>query len=196
MIRSVLICLIVHSITISLHAQDPERPIDNAIDSLIYDEEHIELFTEISTLDPKKAALFSAVLPGLGQVYNKQYWKVPFVIAGGVMLGHYIKYRDRLYNSLRSALIAETDADPRTNNPFPRLNEETLQANVDKLRRDRDYLMIMTTIFYFLNIIDAHVSAHLHEFQINEELSMDIQPAIQTTSLNSHSVGIGFSFKF
>ena len=196
MIRPVLVCLIALSLTISLQAQDPERSINNAVDSLIYDEDHIELFTEISTLNPKRAALLSAVLPGLGQAYNKQYWKVPFVIGGGVMLGHYIKYQDRLYNSFRSALIAETDVDPRTTNPFFGLTEETLQANVDKLRRDRDYLMIMTTFFYFLNIIDAHISAHLHEFQINEELSMDIQPAIQTTSLNSRSLGISFSLKF
>ena len=196
MTRSALYCLAAISLAISLQAQDPDRPINNAIDSLIYEEDHIELFTEISTLNPKRAALLSAVLPGLGQVYNKQYWRVPFVIGGGVILGHYIKYQDRLYNSFRSALIAETDVDPRTANPFTGLTKETLEANVEKLRRSRDYLMIITTFFYFMNIIDAHISAHLNEFQINEQLSMDIQPTIQTTSLDLRSVGVSFSLKF
>ena len=181
---------------IALTAQEPDETVGEVFDSLAFDEDHIELFTELSDLNPKRAAILSAVLPGLGQVYNRQYWKVPLIIGGGVMLGHYIKYHDRLYNSFRSALIAESDADARTVNPYFGLNTETLQANVDQLRRDRDYLMIMTTFFYLLNIVDAHISAHLHEFQINDALSMDIRPAIQQSTLISRSVGISFSFKF
>ncbi len=196
MIRIVLICLVTLISGTSLFAQHPDRPINNAVDSLLYDEDHVELFTEISTLNPKRAAILSAVLPGLGQVYNKQYWKVPLIIGGGVLFGHYIKYQDRLYHSFRSALIAETDKDLRTENPFSPLSEATLATNVNKLRRDRDYLMILTSFFYLLNIVDAHISAHLHEFQINDELSMDIQPAIQSTTLNSRSLGISFSLKF
>ncbi|MCP4460461.1 MAG: hypothetical protein GY816_20935 [Cytophagales bacterium] len=196
MIRTVLTCLVILFLGITLKAQEPAETVGDVFDSLVYDEDHIELFTEISDLNPKRSAILSAVLPGLGQVYNRQYWKVPLIIGGGVMLSHYIKYHDRLYNSFRSAFIAESDADIRTINPFTGLNSETLQANVDQLRRDRDNLMIMTTLFYVLNIIDAHISAHLHEFQINDALSMDIQPAIQPSALISRSVGISFSFKF
>ena len=196
MIRTILFCFANLLLGTYLFAQDPETTMGEVFDSLAYDEKHIEIFTEISTLDPKRSALLSAVLPGLGQVYNKQYWKVPVIIGGAVMLGHYIKYQNRLYHSFRSALIAESDADPRTTNPFTGLSAEILQVNVDQLRRDRDYLMIMTTFFYFLNIVDAHISAHLHEFQTNDELSMDIQPAIQQSALFSRSVGISFSLKF
>jgi len=196
MIRVVLFSFFILALGVYLFAQDPEVTVGEAFDSLAYDEEHIEIFTELSTLNPNRAALLSAVLPGLGQVYNKQYWKVPLVIGGAVMLGHYIRYQDRLYNSFRSSLIAESDADPRTVNAFSPLNAETLEANVNQLRRDRDYLMIMTALFYMLNIVDAHISAHLHEFQINDALSMDIQPAIQSSALNSRSVGISFSLKF
>jgi len=196
MIRVVLFSFFILVLGVSIFAQDPEVTVGEAFDSLAYDEEHIEIFTELSTLNPNRAALLSAVLPGLGQVYNKQYWKVPLVVGGAVMLGHYIRYQDRLYNSFRSALIAESDADPRTINAFSPLNTETLEANVNQLRRDRDYLMIMTALFYMLNIVDAHISAHLHEFQINDALSMDIRPAIQSSALNSRSVGISFSLKF
>jgi hypothetical protein len=158
-------------------------------------EERAELFVELSTLDPKKAAMYSAVLPGLGQVYNKQYWKVPLIYGGAVIIGHYIRYQDRLYNSFRSAYFAETDADPGTINPYP-VSSDVLQSNAERLRRDRDYLMIIGGIFYLLQIVDAHVSAHLHEFQINDALSMDIQPTFQQTSVISRSVGVSFSLRF
>ncbi len=158
-------------------------------------EERVELFVELSTLDPKKAAMFSAVLPGLGQVYNKQYWKVPLIYGGAVIIGHYIRYQDRLYNSFRSAYFAETDADSGTINPYP-ASSDVLQSNAERLRRDRDYLMIIGGIFYLLQIVDAHVSAHLHEFQINDALSMDIQPTFQQTSVISRSVGVSFSLRF
>ena len=196
MIRTALTCLSILSLSTSLFAQNPEDQILSTVDSILHDDDHIEIFTELSVLNPKKSALLSAALPGLGQIYNKQYWKVPFILGGAVMLGHYIRYQDRLYNSFRSALIAESDADPRTINPFTGLNAEILEANVDQLRRDRDYLMIMGALFYLLNIVDAHVSAHLHEFQINDELSMDIKPAFQPSALISRSIGISFSLKF
>lgn len=196
MIRKGLICFLVLLFGRTLQAQEPQKAVGEVFDSLAYDEDHVEIFVELSDLNPKRAAILSAVLPGLGQAYNRQYWKIPIYIAGGVVFGHYIKHKDRLYNSFRSALIAESDADPLTINPFTRINKDRLQANVDKLRRDRDYLMIWATLFYLINIVDAHVSAHLHEFQINDSLSMDVQPAFQQSALFSRSMGISFSFKF
>lgn len=195
MIRLIQIYFLVLATGATLLAQNPENSAINTVDSLILEEDHVEIFTEISTLNPKRAAILSAILPGLGQIYNKQYWKVPLIWGGAVILGHYIKYRDRLYNSLRSALIAETDADPRTINPFGRFTAQALEFNIDKLQRDRDNLIIMTTLFYLLNIVDAHVSAHLHEFQINDALSLNIRPIFYPSALASQSVGISFSLK-
>ncbi|MEQ9229809.1 MAG: DUF5683 domain-containing protein [Cyclobacteriaceae bacterium] len=158
--------------------------------------QHIELFVEKSTLDPKKSALLSAVLPGMGQVYNKQYWKLPIIYGGAVIIGHYIRYQDRLYRSFKSAYLAEVDLAGNTTNPYPSASLELLERNADQLRRDRDYLMIIGGLFYLLQIVDAHVSAHLHEFQINPDLSMNVQPAIQPTGLSSRSVGLSLSLKF
>jgi len=158
-------------------------------------EERAELFVELSTLDPKRAAMLSAVLPGLGQIYNKQYWKVPLIYGGALIIGHYIRYQDRLYTNFRSAYFAETDLDPNTKNPYP-VTRDVLLTNAEQLRRDRDYLMIIGGIFYLLQIVDAHVSAHLHEFQINDALSMDIQPKIQPSGVFSRSVGVSFSLRF
>lgn len=196
MIRSVLIISLILLTGIALVAQDPGTEVISTVDSLIYDEDHVELFVELSTRDPQRAAVLSAVLPGLGQIYNKQYWKVPLIWGGGVILAHYIRYQDRLYNSFRSALLAESDIDSRTVNPYADFTADILESNVEKLRRDRDNLMIMTVLFYVANIIDAHVSAHLHEFQINDALSLDIQPAFHLSTLNSRSLGISFSLNF
>jgi len=165
-------------------------------DTVTVDDERVELFTEISTLDPKRAAILSAVVPGLGQVYNKQYWKVPLIYGGAIIIGHYIRYQDRLYNSFRSSFLAASDADPNTVNKYPDLGEATLEVNAEDLRRDRDYLMIIGGLFYLLQIVDAHVSAHLHEFSINEDLRVGIQPAFQPSPYSQGTLGVGFSVRF
>ena len=164
--------------------------------SLVND--RIELFTEMSDLNPKKSAFLSAVLPGMGQVYNRQYWKLPLIIGGGLIIGHYIKYQDRLYNSFRSAFIANNDQDPNNNatGVLSGVSQEILERNADQLRRNRDYLMIIGGLFYLLQIADANISAHLHEFQVNDELSMNISPSIQPSGLISRSVGLSISLNF
>jgi hypothetical protein len=101
-----------------------------------------------------------------------------------------------LYTSFRSAYFAATDLDPNTLNPYAPVSSDVLLSNAEQLRRDRDYLMIIGGLFYLLQIADAHISAHLHEFQINDALSLDIQPAIQPSALISRSVGVSFSLRF
>lgn len=169
---------------------------DTTETSLVFQDNRPELFTEISDLNPKKAAFLSAVLPGMGQVYNRQYWKLPFVYGGAVIIGHYIRYQDRLYRSFRSAWIAQNDLDPNTINPFTNVSSDILERSADQLRRDRDYLMIIGGLFYLLQIADAHISAHLHEFAINDELSMNIGPSIQPSALISRSLGVSVSLNF
>jgi len=158
-------------------------------------QERVELFTEISTLNPKKAAILSAVIPGLGQVYNKQYWKVPLIYGGGLIIAHYIRYNDRLYQSFRSSYLASVDADPGTVNKYPNIDQASLEVNAENLRRDRDYLMIIGGLFYLLQIVDAHVSAHLHEFTINEELSVGFEPTVQPSPYESGTIGVSFSLR-
>lgn len=181
-------------------AQETDSLSVTPTDTSVYinaDDEYVDLFVQKSTLNPKKAALLSAVLPGAGQVYNKQYWKLPFIYGGAVIIGHYIRYQDRLYASFRSAYFARTDLDPRTVSPYDKFNisSDVLLRNAEQLRRDRDYLMIIGGIFYLLQIVDAHVSAHLHEFSVNEALSVNIRPTVQPSGLISQSVGVSFSLR-
>lgn len=161
----------------------------------------IRFFKSLSTKDPDKAALYSAVLPGLGQAYNGDYWKIPVIYSGFMVLGHLITVNNRHYNQFRSALIAEADNNLSTNNPFiidgePIFNEASLLRNRDFFRRNRDYLMIWAGVLYLLNIAEAHIAAHLKEFEINEALSMNLSPQINAASLISRSVGVSITLNF
>ncbi len=140
--------------------------------------------------------MLSAVLPGLGQIYNNQHWKVPLIYGGGIIIGHYINYNNKIYNEMRNALIAEVDGDALTINPYSQFSETALTRNRDYFRRNRDLLMLVAGAFYLLNIVDAHVSAHLHEFEVNDNLTMKVSPAILTTPIASRSVGLSLSLRF
>ena len=139
----------------------------------------------------------SAVLPGLGQAYNGQPWKIPIIYGGGLIFAHYINYNHRLYSEFQNALIAATDGNSETVNPYVDVfNQTSLIRNRDVSRRNRDYLIIVTVGYYLLNVVDAHVSAHLQEFEINDNLSMDIAPSIQTSPLFSQAIGFSVSLNF
>ncbi len=169
----------------------------NRADSIFLNREDIETIETYSQLDPNKAAIFSAVLPGMGQAYNNQYWKIPLIYGGGLLIGHYIEYNHRIYHEFRNALVAEVDGRPETINPYAgRFSQDALTRNRDAFRRNRDMLIVIAGAFYLLNIVDAHVSAHLHEFDINENLSMKVSPSIESTPLFSQALGVSVSLRF
>jgi hypothetical protein len=130
---------------------------------------------------PKKAAMYSAILPGLGQAYNKKYWKIPLVYGGFATLGYFIRWNNKEYSTARQAYKDLTDKDPDTksymdlkqivyynlNNPADVANLKSgLVSSQDYYRRNRDLLIIITVAFYGLNIIDASVDGHFFNFDI------------------------------
>ena len=154
-----------------------------------------ELFQEISDLDPQRAALLSAVMPGLGQVYNGQYWKVPIVLSGMIVFGHYINYNNKVYHALRNAALSNNSAGI---NPFENVagSTESIVRNRDIFRRNRDFMIVLGSAFYLLQIVDAHVSAHLDEFTINKDLALSIEPSIESTPLFSQAAGVSLVLRF
>lgn len=152
------------------------------LDTLTLDNLGIESFTTVSKVDPKKAAMLAAVFPGLGKIYNKQHWKLPIVYGGFILFGHYLKFNNDFFHSFRNAYIAETDNDPNTINPYPQFGESSLQRNAEQFRRNRDLVMISMAIFYLVNIVETHVSAHLREFEVNDDLAFKIQPSAYAAS--------------
>ncbi len=161
----------------------------------------------INPLSPSKAAFYSAVLPGLGQIYNKRYWKVPIVYAV-IGTGVYAyTYNDDLYDRFRTAFkrrqagftddeFYDINEDNAQGSP-PDLDTADLERQQENYQRDRDLALVITIAMYALNIIDANVDAHLKQFNVDEDLSMDIKPYLDLNPItNNPNYGIAFTIKF
>ncbi|MEO9484937.1 MAG: DUF5683 domain-containing protein [Ekhidna sp.] len=188
--------LFVFSFSAAFMLQAQDKPVLITDSTFTKVEDDAELFQEVSELNPQRAALLSAIFPGLGQAYNKQYWKVPIVLAGVITFAHFIDYNNKVYHGLRNAaLLTSRDSG---SNPYQSIitTETALVRNRDVFRRNRDFLIILGSAFYILQIVDAHVSAHLEEFKLNDKLALGIEPSIQSTPLFSQAVGVSFVLKF
>ena len=144
---------------------------------------------------PRKATIYSAVLPGLGQAYNKKYWKIPLIYIGFGTIGYFINWNNENYQLFKTGYQHLTDNDPETQDYLKieavRRNnydlDNTTQFNnlrtalsqqQDYYRRNRDLLIISFIGFYGLNIIDASVDAHLYNFDISDDLTLNWQPSM------------------
>lgn len=155
--------------------------------------------------DPMKAAMYSAVLPGMGQFYNRKYWKIPIVYAGFAGLGWYAMFTHEEFVRYRNALDFRMDGNPQTIDEFAqdmRYTTEVLGRFKDYYRRQRDRTVIWAALFYAINIIDATVDAHLFEFDVSEELGVKAGPSFQGIDMpvagrgGQIGVGIRFSLNF
>lgn len=150
-------------------------------------------YKEIDPLTPAKAAFYSAILPGLGQAYNKKYWKIPLVYGAiGTSLYFYID-NNKKYHDYRDAYKRRLEGYNDDNYQF--LDESRLIAGQKFYQRNRDLSALFVVGFYVLNIIDANVDAALIQFNVNERLSLrpEIYPADVTFKPN---VGLTFNYKF
>jgi hypothetical protein len=145
---------------------------------------------------PKKATIYSAILPGLGQIYNRKWWKVPILYAGFAGVGYAIGFNQKYYLDFRQALKDRIDDDPNTIDPY--VNKYSA-ANLDELqqyyRKNRDLSYIILGAVYVLNIIDANVDAHLFDFDVSNDLSMNIKPAAIPTYAG-YGGGLALTLKF
>ena len=152
---------------------------------------------------PRKAILYAAVLPGLGQIYNKKYWKLPLVYGGFYAIGHYINLYNDLYTEYKGYLFYNLENNlGGENQEYPnliagqRLNTAQLRRIVDKSRRERDFMVILMGGMYLLQMVDAHVDAHLKEFDVNPKLQVSIEPAMQQDAWTGRTTGIALIIKF
>lgn len=126
---------------------------------------------------PGRATLYSALLPGLGQAYNGEYFKVP--IYWGCLLGsfHFLSTNNTNYKRFKRIHNQATSKDPAISGNVP-IDAETAKWYRDVYRRYRDYSIVATALFYFLQIIDANVFAYMHDFEVSDDLSMNVEPAV------------------
>ena len=147
------------------------------------------------THSPRKATIFSAVLPGAGQAYNKKYWKIPIIYAGFGVLGYLIKTNHDEYNIYKTAYRYRLDGDESTVDDFVGIYaDQDLVTLKDFYRRNRDLSIIGMGVLYVLNIIDASVDAHLFYFNVSDDLTMRIEPGFQSGPFAGPVVGLKFNF--
>lgn len=142
--------------------------------------------------NPQKALLYAAILPGAGQVYNKKYWKVPIVYGGFVFLGYYIDFYNDNYRFYKKELFI--DLNTGTNSTG--LNRDNIRNIIERYRRERDFFIVLTGLWYALQIIDAHVDSHLKEFDINPNLQVRVEPSFKQDMLLGRQSGFTISIRF
>lgn len=156
------------------------------------------------TYSPRKAAIYSAILPGLGQVYNRKYWKVPLVYtAVGIPVALFFDNKT-WYNRTRYALAVLASSNYPNNTDSIDQVHATLRPFVDgnktqsllnyrnEFRKNMDYSILFTLLFWGLNVVDATVDAHLKGFNVNENLSFQVKPAI----FPNQALGLSFVLSF
>ncbi|PKP22984.1 MAG: hypothetical protein CVU05_01400 [Bacteroidetes bacterium HGW-Bacteroidetes-21] len=153
--------------------------------------------TQVKKHSPGRATLYSTIIPGLGQAYNKKYWKLPIVYAGIGGCAYMAGFHQSRYNAFRDAWNELNSTNPSGSIEFDGYTYtlEGLSTGKTYYRRNRDLFVIFTAGVYLLNIVDANVDAHLYDFDISDDLSLRIQPALIPMA-NYPFTGTGFSFKF
>jgi hypothetical protein len=155
--------------------------------------------------EPRKAAILSAILPGLGQAYNKKYWKIPIAWAAvGIPIYTYFDNRN-WYHKIQYAIeVANLDpADPTYQDMYNKVDTKlqyfvqhqslnSLTNYRNEYRKNMDYSILFTLLLWGLNVVDATVDAHLKGFNVNDNLTMQIRPAITSPQ----SIGVSIVFRF
>lgn len=164
-------------------------------DSLIIEADTISVDSFLLDHSPRKAAMYSAVFPGMGQIYNRKYWKVPIVYAGMGALIYSAIWNGRQYTHYFDKYKYMTESDP----PLPDFEGQSLRE-VEWYKnahlRYRNLFIIFSVGFYALQIVDANVDAHLIDFDISENLSLNIDPAMLQPFENSTTFGLRCCLNF
>lgn len=172
----------------STHAQEAEKitiqPLDTAK-------------VTIDPLSPSKAAFYSALVPGLGQIYNKKYWKLP-IVYGGLAIGIYsYSWNNNKYHEYRDEYKRRLDGTSQgTAHPtYGGLSDDGLLRAQKYHQRNRDLSALISAGIYILNIIDANVDAHLMQFNVNDNLS--VAPDIRQNQIDyKFNSGVKLTFNF
>ncbi len=160
--------------------------------------------------NPTKAVIYSAIFPGLGQIYNRKYWKLPIVYGGFLGFSYAISWNGRYYTDYSAGYKDIMDDDPETDSwknflPYgqdPATVDKEWLTNVMKRRKDfyrryRDLSIIGAVAMYALSMLDAYVDAQLFDFDISSDLSLRIEPTlIKKTDYLANSIGFNCLISF
>ncbi len=141
--------------------------------------------------NPRKSWWMSAILPGLGQAHNKKYWKIPIIytiFAASIYMIEDNNFKYKIYKDAYA--VFDTDGPPSWS---PSITDKQLKDRKNFYRRNRDLSIILGSVFYLMNILDASVDANLMDFDISEDLSLRIEPQIEPVKISAkNSFGLKF----
>ena len=149
---------------------------------------------KIDPLAPSKAAFYSAILPGMGQAYNKKYWKIP-IVYGALGTSIYIaSWNNKKYHEYRDA-YKDRLAGREVTGELAALEQDRLIAAQRAYQRNRDLWVLITAGVYILNIVEANVDAHLMQFNVDENLTL--KPDLQQNQIDyKYNMGLTLSYQF
>ncbi|WJJ97671.1 DUF5683 domain-containing protein [Algibacter luteus] len=201
LITGIVACLLC---CFSAFAQDKEKTPKKNLPKEVVIDTLVSVSKPIDALSPAKAAFYSAILPGLGQAYNKKYWKIP-IVYGAIGTGIYFYIdNNKQYNRFRDAykrrLAGYTDDefyfDSQGNQlTTPRVSTDRLEDAQKLYRSNKEISLLVTIGFYALNIIDANVDAHLLQYNVDENLTLSPHYELNPKDALSN-LGLTLNFKF
>lgn len=150
---------------------------------------------------PKKATIYGMVLPGLGQAYNKKYWKIPIVYAGFGAVGYFISTNTKYYRLTRDAYVFASNDDGTGTAPNEyalKYSKEQLNSMQEYYHRNVEISYLALGVWYIITVLDADVDAHFFDYDVSEDLSLnlspDIKPSVYPGSLSSSGVSLKLKF--
>jgi hypothetical protein len=149
-----------------------------------------------SVHSPKKALIMSLIVPGLGQVYNQKYWKVPIIYGAGGAFAYFIGFNQHKYVQFRDAYLKGDTGEPTLIEGIE-YDYDVLPRAMNYYRRYRDLSVLGTGAIYLLNAIDAMIDAHFFSYDVSDDLSLDIRPTLlNSPDLTAEAVGLRIRIGF
>jgi hypothetical protein len=146
---------------------------------------------------PRAAMIMSACVPGLGQAYNKKYWKMPLIYASMGTTIYFFINNNKIYREYRQAYINKSDSLSSTIDEYPLYPASWLQEQENSYRKYRDLNFMLTALLYTINVIDAYVDAHLMNFDVSDDLSLQVFPSMNFSARNKRpSAGLTLALTF
>lgn len=143
---------------------------------------------------PTRASIYSAIIPGAGQIYNRQYWKAPVIWLGLGYSIYSLQKNVKLFEQHKKIYALLTDTLPGTPSGYTDADIGTVGANLEVHRRNRDLSYFFTGLVYLLNIVEASVGAHLFYFDVGEDISLNIQPYQHPSTQPAYGLRLSLNF--
>ena len=182
-----------------LFAQEPDSLNIKKEEKILVVKDSPTPLPEYDPLAPSRAAFYSAVVPGLGQAYNKKYWKIPIIYAGMAAGVYFYKEQDKDYNRFRDAykrrLAGYKDDEFWGDGNEALVSNDRLVNAQRSAQKNKSVSIIVTLAFYLLNVVDANVDAHLQQYEVMDDLSL--QPNLEVNPVNSQThYGMSLVYRF